>query len=34
MSGIMQGSISGYLFAAAVFSVAIPTAVLVHRKRS
>ena len=34
MSGMMQGSISGYLFAAAVFSAAIPTAILVHRKRS
>lgn len=36
MSGMMQGSISGYLFAASVFAVAIPTAILVgrmHRKR-
>jgi hypothetical protein len=28
MSGMMQGSISGYLFAAAVFAVAIPAAIL------
>lgn len=34
MSGMMQGSVSGYLFAAAVFAIAIPTAILVHRKRS
>lgn len=33
MSGMMQGSVSGYLFAAAVFAVAIPTAIIVHRKR-
>lgn len=29
MSGIMQGSISGYIFAICVFAVAIPTALLV-----
>ncbi|WP_343207887.1 YeeE/YedE thiosulfate transporter family protein [Anaerolentibacter hominis] len=34
MSGMMQGSVSGYLFAAAVFAAAIPTAILVHRKQS
>lgn len=34
MSGMMQGSVSGYLFAAAVFAAAIPTAVMVHRKTS
>ena len=28
MSGMMQGSVSGYLFAAAAFAVAIPTAIL------
>lgn len=33
MSGMMQGSVSGYLFAAAVFAVAIPTAIIVHRNR-
>lgn len=33
MSGMMQGSVSGYLFAAAVFAVAIPTAILVHKNR-
>ena len=33
MSGMMQGSVSGYLFAAAVFAVAIPTAMVVHRRR-
>lgn len=32
MSGMMQGSVSGYLFAAAVFAAAIPMAVIVHRK--
>lgn len=29
MSGMMQGSVSGYIFAGAVFAVAIPTALLV-----
>lgn len=33
MSGMMQGSVSGYLFALAVFAVAIPTAIMVHRNR-
>ena len=28
MSGMMQGSVSGYLFAAAAFAVAIPVAIL------
>ena len=32
MSGMMQTSISGYLFAFAVFIVAIPTAILLYRK--
>lgn len=31
MSGMMQGSISGYIFAACVFAVAIPVALLVGR---
>lgn len=31
MSGMMQGSVSGFFFAAAVFAVAIPTAFLVGR---
>lgn len=31
MSGMMQGSISGYIFAACVFAVAIPSALLVRR---
>lgn len=31
MSGMMQGSISGYIFAACVFAVAIPSALLVGR---
>ncbi len=30
MSGMMQGSISGYIFAASVFAIAIPTAFLVN----
>ncbi|MEF9958702.1 MAG: YeeE/YedE thiosulfate transporter family protein [Niameybacter sp.] len=30
MSGMMQGSVSGYIFAGAVFVVAIPTALLVQ----
>lgn len=33
MSGIMQGSVSGYIFAAAVFATAIPTAIIVGRRR-
>ena len=32
MSGIMQGSISGYLFAISVFLVAIPTAIIIKKK--
>ena len=31
MSGMMQGSVSGYVFAAAVFATAIPTALLVKK---
>lgn len=31
MSGMMQSSVSGYVFAAAVFAFAIPTAILVKR---
>ncbi|MGL6108255.1 YeeE/YedE thiosulfate transporter family protein [Romboutsia sp.] len=31
MSGMMQGSISGYVFAAAVFGTAIPTALVVKK---
>ncbi len=32
MSGIMQTSVSGYLFAGATFMVAIPTAILIYKK--
>lgn len=32
MSGIMQGAVSGYVFAASVFAVAIPTAIIVGKK--
>ena len=31
MSGMMQGSISGYVFAAAVFATAIPTAIFIKK---
>ena len=31
MSGMMQGSVSGYIFAAVVFLVAMPIAILVHK---
>lgn len=31
MSGMMQGSVSGYVFAATVFAVAIPTAIIVKK---
>ncbi|MDU2672977.1 MAG: YeeE/YedE thiosulfate transporter family protein [Clostridium sp.] len=31
MSGIMQGSVSGYVFAGAVFATAIPTAIIVKK---
>lgn len=31
MSGMMQGSVSGYVFAAAVFTTAIPTAIIVKK---
>ncbi len=33
MSGIMQGSVSGYIFAISVFLVAIPTAILVNKTK-
>ncbi len=33
MSGIMQTSVSGYLFAGATFLVAIPTALLIYQRR-
>lgn len=33
MSGMMQGSVSGYLFAGFVFAVAIPTAILTGRRK-
>tara|TARA_R110000868_G_scaffold189695_2_gene433081 strand:+ start:127056 stop:127637 length:582 start_codon:yes stop_codon:yes gene_type:complete len=33
MSGIMQTSLSGYLFAAGAFAAGIPTAILVFRKK-
>lgn len=32
MSGIMQGSVSGYIFAISVFAVAIPVAILTDRR--
>lgn len=32
MSGMMQSSVSGYIFAAAVFAVAIPTAIFLHKE--
>ena len=34
MSGMMQSSVSGYLFAISVFLVAIPVAILVHKKNT
>lgn len=34
MSGMMQGSISGYVFAAAVFASAIPTALIVKKLKN
>lgn len=34
MSGMMQGSVSGYLFAAAVFAVAIPTAIFMGMRHN
>ena len=34
MSGMMQGSISGYVFAASVFATAIPTAILIKKIKS
>lgn len=33
MSGMMQGALSGYIFAGSVFIVAIPTAIFIKRKR-
>ncbi len=32
MSGMMQTAVSGYLFAAAAFVIAVPTAILLYRK--
>jgi hypothetical protein len=32
MSGMMQTSISGYVFAAAAFAAAVPVALLVYKK--
>lgn len=32
MSGMMQTSISGYLFALAAFAVAVPTAIIIYKK--
>ena len=32
MSGMMQTAVSGYLFAAAAFAVAVPTALVLYRK--
>jgi hypothetical protein len=32
MSGMMQTAVSGYLFAAAAFALAVPTAILLYRK--
>lgn len=34
MSGMMQGSVSGYVFAAAVFVTAIPTAILIKKLKN
>lgn len=34
MSGMMQTAISGYLFAAAAFAVAVPTALLLYKPRT
>lgn len=31
MSGIMQGSVSGYIFAAVVFAIAIPTSIIIKK---
>lgn len=33
MSGMMQGSVSGYIFAAAAFAVAIPAAIITGRRK-
>ncbi len=33
MSGIMQTSISGYIFALVVFVVAVPTSILIYRRK-
>jgi len=32
MSGMMQTSISGYLFALAAFAIAVPTAIIIYKK--
>jgi uncharacterized membrane protein YedE/YeeE len=34
MSGMMQTSLSGYLFAAGAFAAAIPVSMIIHRRRS
>jgi uncharacterized membrane protein YedE/YeeE len=34
MSGMMQTAISGYIFSAAAFAVAIPTAILFYKKEA
>ena len=31
MSGIIQGSVSGYIFAAVVFAIAIPTSIIIKK---
>jgi hypothetical protein len=33
MSGMMQTSLSGYLFAVGAFAAAVPAAVLVYRRK-
>jgi hypothetical protein len=33
MSGMMQTSLSGYLFAISAFAVAVPAAVLIYRRK-
>lgn len=34
MSGMMQGSVSGYIFAISVFATAIPTAIILNKRRT
>ena len=33
MSGMMQTSVSGYLFAIAAFAVAVPTAIIIYGRK-